>query len=154
MPLDYTGTSVPVSSDHAAETLSVLTLLLIGWLICGLAAALVMRNKARSGCGGFAIGFLLRPLGLILALVTAPDHREAERRSLVSGEMRRCPHCAELIRRAALKCRYCGSSVSPLEPEDSEGPPQFGDRPEGVSEAEWEEHIEAIRDSYLGRNTN
>ena len=139
--------------DYDAQPLaaSTLTFLLIVWLLCGVAAALVMQNKARSGCGGFAIGFLLGPIGLIVALVMAPDHREAERKSLQSGDMRRCPHCAELIRLAATKCRYCGSNVPPVEPE---APPQFGERPEGVSDQEWREHIEAARDFDEGRGNH
>ena len=33
---------------------------------------------------------------------------------------RDCPYCAELIRVAAVKCRYCGSSVEPIKSDDDE----------------------------------
>jgi hypothetical protein len=130
------------------EELSWLAPMLVVWLLCGLAAALAMRAKARGGLAGFLIGFLLGPLGLVIALVLAPDHREAEKRALSSGDMRRCPHCAELIRNAAQKCRYCGSRVTPLQPDEPEGPAQFGDRPEGISPDEWQKHVEAVRDFH------
>ena len=86
-------------------------ILLIIWLLFGVAAGMVLSNKGRSGCGGFALGFLLGPIGLIIALVMQPDTQEMEQRTLSQGEMRKCPECAELIRREARKCRFCGSEV-------------------------------------------
>jgi hypothetical protein len=87
--------------------------LLVFWLLFGIVTAVVMQNKGRSGCGGFALGFLLGPIGLIIALVLSADHRELEKSELQSGKMRKCPHCAELIRPEANKCRFCGSNVPP-----------------------------------------
>jgi hypothetical protein len=91
-------------------------ILLIIWVLFGVAAAMIMSNKGRSGCGGFALGFLLGPFGLIIALVLQKDHKELESQALTSGDMRKCPQCAELIRREARKCRFCGSEVPTLDP--------------------------------------
>jgi hypothetical protein len=89
-------------------------ILLIFWLLFGVAAMLVMQNKGRSGCGGFALGFLLGPFGLMLALVLSSDQAVLEKSSLETGEMRKCPFCAEVIRKEARKCRYCGSDIPAL----------------------------------------
>ena len=88
--------------------------LLILWIACGIAGGIILSNKGRSGCGGFALGFLLGPIGVVITLVMSADQRSLEQASLSSGEMRKCPSCAELIRIEARKCRFCGSEVPPL----------------------------------------
>lgn len=88
--------------------------LLAIWLLCGIAGGIILSNKGRSGCGGFALGFLLGPIGLIIALVMQTDHKELEKRSLRGGDTRKCPSCAEIIRAEARKCRFCGSDLPAL----------------------------------------
>ena len=82
--------------------------LLVIWLAMGAIAAIIMTNKGRSGCGGFALGFLLGPFGIILALVVSSDQHEMTKRAELAGGMRKCPDCAELVKAEARKCRFCG----------------------------------------------
>lgn len=81
------------------------------WLIGGIVVALIATSKAKSGCAWFIYGFLLWPIALVHVLVSPPNQEGMERRALQSGELKKCPHCAELIRADANVCRYCGRDV-------------------------------------------
>ena len=90
------------------------------WLLSGVVSAVVATNKGRRGCGWFTLGFLLGPVGLILALVVSKNQPVLESRMVMRGEMQHCPYCAELIRAEAIKCRYCGESFGGSQSSDAQ----------------------------------
>jgi hypothetical protein len=61
---------------------------------------------------GLTLGLVLGPIGVLLTalLPTRPNMVRDDR----SPDLRRCPHCAELIQRAAIVCRYCQRDVRPV----------------------------------------
>jgi len=84
---------------------------IVFWVMCGLIAAYLYDNRGRSIAIGFLGGFLLGPLGIVLALVTPMDNvGEKNRSSKVSScKMRRCQHCNKIIKLESMKCKFCGN---------------------------------------------
>jgi hypothetical protein len=64
------------------------------WFLCGMIAASIYQRKGRSGITGFLGGFLLGPLGVILALASGSN-------------LPKCPFCAERIQQEAKVCPHC-----------------------------------------------
>jgi RNA polymerase subunit RPABC4/transcription elongation factor Spt4 len=82
------------------------------WLLCGIISAVIASNKGRSVFGWFILGLLFGPLGFILALVVGKNEAEIEKSAIQSGTMKKCPYCAELVKREAKICRYCSKDLS------------------------------------------
>ena len=84
------------------------------WVICGIAGAMIAAQKGRSQTGWAALCFLFGPFGVILALLASRNEATLAAQAIARGHSRQCPQCAELVKAAATKCRYCGSTIAPL----------------------------------------
>jgi len=87
------------------------------WPICAMAAAVIAKHKGRSPVGWFCVGLLAGVFALLVAVLPSRE-AEAEREARMhgtAGDFRRCPVCAEAIRAAAQKCRYCQSEVGAID---------------------------------------
>lgn len=83
------------------------------WFVFSIVAGIIASSNGRSGFGYFLLSLILSPLvGVILAAALPKINKNTERAALDSGDFKKCPMCTELVRREAVKCRYCGSDFS------------------------------------------
>ena len=97
------------------------------WLLGAVVVGIAARGRGRSGIGWALLAFVLSPL-LAGFLVLALPSRSAAARALeaeapAEKTHARCPACREMVRRDAVKCRYCGAVLEPRVDEPEAGRP-------------------------------
>lgn len=76
------------------------------WLVCGIASGIIGSSKGYSGCGFFLLGLVTGIIGLAIALIVPRRESPA-----TDAATRQCPVCAETVKAAAVKCRFCGADL-------------------------------------------
>jgi hypothetical protein len=83
-------------------------------ILIGLIPAAVAASKGRSFMAWWFYGAALWIVAMPWSLMLKPDRKAIEARELSSGDTRKCPHCAEIIKAEAKVCRFCGRDVEPI----------------------------------------
>lgn len=90
----------------------------MAWVAIYLAACVLVgvwaQSKGRWGVGMALLALFLSPLvgAVVVGLMGSDDERQ--RSAAERGQpslYRKCPQCAELVKREAVRCRYCGSAL-------------------------------------------
>ena len=93
----------------------------LGWLAMSALCGVFASTRGRSAVGFFFLSLLVSPLvGFIAVFVTKvfmtkPGPQVVEQRQVETDGMKKCPHCAELVKEEARICRYCGKPFSASE---------------------------------------
>jgi hypothetical protein len=83
-------------------------ILILQAFICGILASNLADHKGHSGGAWFATGFFLGIFGLIAA-AGLPSKQTQQSAGVL---LKKCPDCAEAIRKEALVCKFCGMRFS------------------------------------------
>ncbi len=87
--------------------------------LLGSIPAMIAKSKGREAFVWWIYGTLLFIVALPHSLLLNRDQAALDREAIYNGSMRKCPACAELVRREAKICRYCQTELTPLGPQRS-----------------------------------
>src|SRR6516162_1289712 len=82
--------------------------------LLGLGPAAIASAKGKNFVVWWIYGAALFIVALPHALIMRTDRQALEQKELATGNTRKCPYCAELIKREAKVCRYCQRELEPV----------------------------------------
>lgn len=110
------------------------------WAYLALVPAIVAGARGRNAAGWFVLALAIGPLLALTAVLVTPGTAEA-----AGGKA--CPDCAETVKRAALKCRFCGHAFEP----EPEAPPAAAEPADPLA---GREVIEVYKGRTIFRHAN
>jgi len=89
--------------------------ILILAIFAGIITASIAERKGYSWTAWWFYGLFLFIVALPHALLLKPNLQAIEKKQLASGDLRKCPFCAEIIKSEAKVCRFCGRDLPEMQ---------------------------------------
>lgn len=97
--------------------MNLLFVVLVGWVLLVVVVGGIAHEQGRSWVSYGLLAIVFSPLVAVAVLALLP-HTQAELETVAKRDplLRRCPHCAEFVKREASVCRYCHRAIESLPP--------------------------------------
>ena len=80
-------------------------------IVSGVTCAKIAHGRGVHSGGWFVLGFLLNLPAILFVSIAQPTQHAIETKGLENGTHKKCVYCAEVVKKEAVKCRYCASDI-------------------------------------------